>query len=1057
MYDDRDIARVLDATHIEDVVRDFVPLQESGHNYKCCCPVHNERTPSFVVTPSKNMYYCFGCHIGGNAIDFLMTVEGMTFREAVEYLAKKSGTTIEDKTSAQTAAEAAINQKREAMLHANRVALEYYASRMSADDTDAQRAKEYANNRWGVQYVQLQCIGYAPGHGAFRDYAKTKGLSTDILVEVGLLRRDEKGNLRDYYYNRIVIPIRSQSNQVLGFTARALDDDGPKYINSPASIVYSKKDTIFGLNAAARQIASDEIVYLVEGAPDVMRLQSIGVANTVASLGTEWSSSQFDQLRRYNPTICFIPDADPPKKVGDIYGPGIAAVIKNGLAALRQGFRVIVKEIPQGKDKQDPDSYITSRAILDSLHKQDFVPWYAEKLLIGKETASERAPVMKEVAKLLAEMTDADARKALVRQTAKVFGVSSAVVESSVSAVITKGEKRSDDGNLINQELYRKYGFCERDNYYYSLSKEGEPMVWSNFVMQPLFHIKDQLSPKRLYKITNINRQTEIVELKQEDLVSLQRFKLKVEGIGNYIWKAKDDHLTKLKGYLYEQTETATEITQLGWQKDDFFAFGNGVLYNGIWMAADEYGIVKLPDVGNYYLPAASSIYRNERKLFQFERKFVHTTMSEITLRQYTDKLVAVFGNNAKVGICFLFATLFKDVVTAVTKNFPILNLFGPKGSGKSELGHSLMSFFVINNEPPNLSSATDAALADTVAQCANALVHIDEYKNSIELNRREFIKGLYDGVGRTRMNMDRDKKRETTAVDCGVILSGQEMPTIDIAIFSRLLFLTFNTSEFSVEAKRKFDDLKTWRNLGCSHLTLQLLMHRKRVEANFAGNYKVALADILASVDGDMVEDRILRNWVIPLAIFRTLEGVVDVAWAYRDMLSLCVAGVRRQNRECRSTNELANFWAVVDYLHQNGEVFIDADYRIKYETSFRGKGMRDKIEWQRARPILYLCPKRIMMLYKKNGKIVGDATLPVESLRFYLENSKEYIGTKYAVRFKNLSNVRESTMEVTGASGMPSVQATSRTDWALCFDYQLLMENYNINLEVDGTAIDD
>lgn len=107
------------------------------------------------------------------------------------------------------------------------------------------------------------------------------------------------------------------------------------------------------------------------------------------------------------------------------------------------------------------------------------------------------------------------------------------------------------------------------------------------------------------------------------------------------------------------------------------------------------------------------------------------------------------------------------------------------------------------------MSSATDAALADTVAQCANALVHIDEYKNSIELNRREFIKGLYDGVGRTRMNMDRDKKRETTAVDCGVILSGQEMPTIDIAIFSRLLFLTFNTSEFSVERSASLTTLR--------------------------------------------------------------------------------------------------------------------------------------------------------------------------------------------------------------------------------------------------------
>lgn len=395
--------------------------------------------------------------------------------------------------------------------------------------------------------------------------------------------------------------------------------------------------------------------------------------------------------------------------------------------------------------------------------------------------------------------------------------------------------------------------------------------------------------------------------------------------------------------------------------------------------------------------------------------------------------------------------------MTGVTKNFPILNLFGPKGSGKSELGHSLMAFFIQSNDPPNLSSATDAALADAVAQCANALVHLDEYKNTIELIRREFLKGLYDGVGRTRMNMDRDKKRETTAVDCGIILSGQEMPTVDIAIFSRLLFLTFNKSEFSVEAKRKFDELKAIRDLGCSHLVLEILKHRKRVEADFSSNYKAAMADILASIEGESVEDRIFRNWIIPLAIFRTLAGVIDVGFDYKEMLQICVNGILRQNKECRSTNEIAAFWNVVDFLHQNGDIFIEADYRIKYETRFKGKGMKDNIVFPRAKPVLYLLVKRVFPLYKKNGKSMGDTTLPTESLRFYLENSKEYLGTKNAVKFRNLSNPVDSSTTTKNQFGQVQVLKTSHTDWALCFDYEMIAENYGINLEVETAHEDD
>ena len=576
--------------------------------------------------------------------------------------------------------------------------------------------------------------------------------------------------------------------------------------------------------------------------------------------------------------------------------------------------------------------------------------------------------------------------------------------------------------------------------------------------MLPMFHIKDSMMPKRLYRIKNQSRQEEIVEMKQEDLVSLSKFKQKVEGLGNYIWLASEKEMTRLKMYLYEQTETATEITQLGWQRKGFYAFGNGV-FDTEWHPVDEYGIVRLGEKGNFYLPASSLIYRDDDKLFQFERRFVHLNYSSISLKEYFSKLVGVFGDNAKVGICFLLATLFRDIITGYTKSFPILNLFGPKGSGKSDLGHSLMALFIIENIPPNIQNATIPALADLVAQCANALVHIDEFKNNIDIDKREYLKGLWDGAGRSRMNMDRDKKREITAVDSGVILSGQEMATADIALFSRLVFLTFAKSEFTEEEKRRYNELVEIRKRGLTHLTLQILRHRARMEQQFVSNYHTCLSDVLEALGAEKVEDRILRNWIIPLAAFRTLEGVLDIPFSYPDIRQVTVDGILRQNAECKSNNELANFWNVVSYLQQDGEIFIEGDYRIEYLSRFKSSLVKIEQQYQEPKAILMMRKNRIFMLYKKFGKQVGDSVLPEGSLIYYLENSKEYMGKKNSVRFKNIQRgVEVQKVETTPTGGL-SYKKTSTPDVALCFDYRMIRETYNINLEVEveGQESDD
>lgn len=1050
MIEDKFIEQILDRADIVDVVGQFVELKKRGSNYEACCPLHKEKTPSFKVNPARGIYHCFGCHKGGNAISFIMEHEAMSFPEAAKYLAQKYGIAIEEERL--TPEQEQKRMKRDSMFVINAKCAEFFVQNLRRED--AKDARFYIEKRWGKEYAEEMQIGFAPGDwNALCDFAKKASLSRDTMLEMGLIKESEKGKQYDFYRNRIMIPIRDRYRHIIGFTARRLSDDNeiPKYLNSSESEVYKKSDSIFGIDVAIRQAVKEDKFYGVEGAPDVMRMHSIYINNTVAPLGTGWTKNQFELLKKYATRICFLPDADPPKE-NEKFGPGISSVMKSGLMAMQCGFSVSVREIPlgEGRTKNDPDSFCTNKPKFDLLEEEDFITWYAKNIFQETATTEEKSAAINSICQMVAMVKD-DVKESMYLTKLQDLYKNKSLWTTAMNQAkkLIQAKKVLDDGKKIDRDLYGRYGFYEEFNSYYSITKDGQPWQWSNFSMTPMFHIKDSLLPKRLYKIKNQNKQEELIEMKQEDLVSLSKFKQKVEGLGNYIWLATEKELTKLKMFLYEQTETALEITQLGWQRKGFFAFGNGA-FDTEWHPVDEYGIVRLKS-GNYYLPASSKIYRDDVKLFQFERRFIHTTYSGVTLNEYAEKLINVFGDNAKVGICFLLATLFRDIIVGYTKSFPILNLFGPKGSGKSEMGHSLMSFFIIKNTPPNIQNATIAAMGDLVAQCANALVHIDEYKNTIDIDKREFLKGLWDGAGRSRMNMDRDKKREITSVDCGVILSGQEMTTIDIALFSRLVYLTFNKTEFSNDEKRAFDDCKAIRDMGLSHLTLQLLRYRTKMETEFLSNYKQCMNDLNDRLKNEKIEDRIQRNWVIPLAAFHTLEAVIDVPFSYKEMLDIVVTGIIRQNQECKSNNELANFWNVVSYLLQDGEIFNESDYRIEYMKKFKSDVVRTEMEFVRPRPILLMRKNRIFMLYKKFAKQVGDSALPTESLKYYLENSKEYMGKKNSVRFKNIQRGQEVTTRVE-TDGKEEFKKTTMVEQAMCFDYEMIMNAYNINLEVDA-----
>ena len=1024
------IEKILDAAHIEDVVGEFLPLQKRGTVYRALCPFHQEKTPSFTVTPNRSMFYCFGCHKGGNVITFLMEHENMTYPEAVRWLGRKYGIEVEERE--ETIDEKQQRLKRESLLIVNTAVHKHYREVFLR----YKPAQDYAYRRWGQKYCAEIEIGFAPIDGKALAHLP---LQKEFLQELGLI--NPQGY--DFFQNRIVIPIKDRYQHIIGFTARVMDDSQPKYLNSKESLLYSKRSTVFGLDVAWRAAGKAGQMYLVEGAPDCMRLHAIGVQNAVADLGSAWTVEQFQLIKRAANKVCFIPDNDPLKGGAD-YGTGIEAVMKAGKLATEQHLTVSVKEITtteEGK-KEDPDTYFKNQTLFKAVEEEDFILWLAAKLFETSGNTEQKSDAVKRIAHLLSFIDD-DTKLTMFIDALTKYHRGKLFWQKAIENERTRRDSPKED----DIDLNRQYGFWIDRGKYFSTTEKGGVLEWSNFTLTPLFHIKDPLMAKRLYLLTNELGVKEIVEMEQEDLISLQKFRQKLESLGNFIWKAGEKELIKLKSFLYEKTETAAQIKQLGWNKKGFFAFGNGIFDGRQFHEVNEYGIVHLGEKGNFYLPALSRIYKENIDYFRFERQFVHFNFSMISLRDFTRQLFLVFGDNGKIGFCFYLATLFRDIITLTTRSFPILDLFGPKGSGKSELGHTLMSFFVIDNIPPNIQNSTIPALNDTVAAAANALVHIDEYKNGIDTAKIEFIKGLWDGTGRTRMNMATDKKKETTAVDAGVIISGQEMPTADIALFSRLIFLSFPKSNFTASEKANYQQLLQIRSKGLSHLTLQLLAHRDKFGQCFYDQYRQTLDDVNSRLTSHTIIDRIVQNWVIPLTSFRCLEGKLDTTLSYKELLEITVEGIVHQNMECKTNDELGSFWRMVQFLNSEGEINEDADFKIKAVSRFRSTLVSETV-WTEPRKILYLQKTRIFMLYKLNAHRNGETSLPEESLRYYLENSKEYLGEQRMTYHVIKKGNQVLDFEHRDAKGQPSKMSVQQRSY--CFDYEKLVEAFDINLEM-------
>ncbi len=428
MIDRQTIDRILDAADIVDVVQEFVPLKKRGVNYLGLCPFHNEKTPSFTVSPSKEIFKCFGCGKVGNAVNFIMEHEHLNYPEALKYLAKKYHIEVVEKERTQEEVEK--ENERESLLVITAYASRQFTENLYETNEGITVGLAYFRER-GFRQDTLKKfeVGYSfEQRDAFSKKAIGDGYRTDLLVKTGLTIQHEE-RIFDRFSGRVMFPIHSLSGQVLGFGGRILKKDHKtaKYLNSPESEIYHKSRIVYGIYQARKAITHEDRCYMVEGYTDVMSMHEAGIENVVASSGTSLTQEQVRLIKRFTPNITILYDGDP---------AGIKASLRGIDLVLEEGMNVKIVLLPDG---EDPDSYSKKVSNEDfskyiKEKETDFIRFKTQLLLAeSNNDPTRKAEVIKDIVKSIAVIPEAITRTVYIKECSVVMEVAEPVLYHEVN------------------------------------------------------------------------------------------------------------------------------------------------------------------------------------------------------------------------------------------------------------------------------------------------------------------------------------------------------------------------------------------------------------------------------------------------------------------------------------------------------------------------------------------------------------------------------------------------------------------------------------------------
>lgn len=584
-YSDDIIEEVRSRNDIVDVVSQYVKLTRKGSSYFGLCPFHNEKTPSFSVTPGKQMYYCFGCGAGGNVFNFIMEYENFTFGEALKHLADRAGVELPKIEYSREVRQKA--QEKEELLKINKEAAQYYYYQLRTEK-GAPGIRYLKERGLSDETMRRFGLGYSDrGGGGLYRYLKSKGYSDDRLRESGLFNVDERHGMYDKFWNRVIFPIMDVNSRVIGFGGRVMGDAKPKYLNSPETKIFDKSRNLYGLNEA-RKTRKNHII-LCEGYMDVIAMHQAGFTNAVASLGTALTSGHASLLKRYTQEVLLLYDSDE---------AGIRAALR-GIPILREAG--VNSRVVDLKPFKDPDEFIKNmgaeafeKRLEQAADSFMFRVGVAEKEF-SMEDPQGRNRFFEKCAEMLLELQDELERNlyidTIVRKYGSRFGIGSDDLRRRVSTLAMKGTpaerrirpKSGDTGKKKDpaSDRAQKLMLTWMVSYPKVFEKAAQYLQPEDFVhplyrevAQMLFRQKEEgdVNPARLLNsFQDSEEQREIASLFNAD-IHLETPKEQEHAFGDALLRIKNESLAEKNrnwdpsdiGGLQELVKAKKELEELG-------------------------------------------------------------------------------------------------------------------------------------------------------------------------------------------------------------------------------------------------------------------------------------------------------------------------------------------------------------------------------------------------------------------------------------------------------------------------------------------------------------
>ena len=443
-YSDEILNEIKESNDIVEIISQYVHLKRSGRNYFGLCPFHNEKSPSFSVSPDKQIFHCFGCGVGGNVITFISKIEGIGFKEAVENLAEKANISLPVNTSQE---DNKIEELKSKVYKVNMFTANYYHKRLY--EPRSKIGQEYVKQRKLTnETLEAYNLGFSGNFDELYQALRKEGFKDEEILESGLVNKNDNGKYIDRYRNRFMIPILDVRNRVIAFGGRVLDDSKPKYINSPENVVYSKGKHLFGLNVAKK--GNTKKLLIVEGYMDAISLHQRGITNVVASLGTALTTNQGWLLRKNTEEVILGFDSD---------GAGQKAVMRAMEVMQNMGCDMRVLQMTGAKD---PDEYIIkygSARFQKLMDEAISLIEFKVKVLrqnLNLEVAGDKVKFLNEIAKLISKIDNSIEREIYIEKIAKGYNISKEAIFGQVNKIQYSGKNKTNILEKPKKVVYNK-------------------------------------------------------------------------------------------------------------------------------------------------------------------------------------------------------------------------------------------------------------------------------------------------------------------------------------------------------------------------------------------------------------------------------------------------------------------------------------------------------------------------------------------------------------------------------------------------------------------------